>query len=352
MYRTIILLIPVSLLVACSWAAGSGRAPAEQSAWSGENEPVHVDATPVALEPGDPDADIAGRLRFRSGFQLTAEHEKFGGLSGLEIDGDGRWLTAISDRGYWWVAELRHDARGTLAGFGDAYLGPLLELDGQPMKGSKEGRDAEEIVTLSAGRYLVTFECQHRILVYPAGGRPAPAPGGVPQSLPCPALDPIDSNAGMEAAALLAGGRVVILAEDFRTPDGLIVGWIGGPDFQWQQLTMRPTEPYLPTAAATLPDGDVVLLERYYSPETDNLIRLSRIRASTITPGAELVTEEMARLRQPQTVDNMEGIAARRGPRGETLIYILSDDNFNQNQRTLLMQFELMPDSIARDSSP
>ncbi len=37
----------------------------------------------------------------------------------------------------------------------------------------------------------------------------------------------------------------------------------------------------------------------------------------------------------------MEGIAARRGPGGETLIYLISDDNFHPWQRTLLLMFEL-----------
>jgi hypothetical protein len=40
-------------------------------------------------------------------------------------------------------------------------------------------------------------------------------------------------------------------------------------------------------------------------------------------------------------VDNFEGIAARRGPKGETLIYLISDNNFRSGQRTLLMMFAL-----------
>jgi hypothetical protein len=39
----------------------------------------------------------------------------------------------------------------------------------------------------------------------------------------------------------------------------------------------------------------------------------------------------------------MEGIAVRSGPAGETLIYLLSDDNYSALQRTLLMMFEIAP---------
>jgi hypothetical protein len=42
-------------------------------------------------------------------------------------------------------------------------------------------------------------------------------------------------------------------------------------------------------------------------------------------------------------IDNMEGIAVRRGANGETLLYMLSDDNFSSLQRTLLLMFELKP---------
>jgi hypothetical protein len=37
----------------------------------------------------------------------------------------------------------------------------------------------------------------------------------------------------------------------------------------------------------------------------------------------------------------MEGLAVRDGPGGETLITIVSDDNQNRLQRTLLLQFAL-----------
>ena len=50
---------------------------------------------------------------------------------------------------------------------------------------------------------------------------------------------------------------------------------------------------------------------------------------------------EIARLGPTLTIDNMEGIAARRGARGETLLYLVSDDNFTVLQRTLLHMFEL-----------
>ncbi len=57
--------------------------------------------------------------------------------------------------------------------------------------------------------------------------------------------------------------------------------------------------------------------------------------------GARLKGEELGRFAPPYPIDNMEGIAAWRTPEGATRILLLSDDNFNPLQRTLLLLFEL-----------
>jgi hypothetical protein len=40
-------------------------------------------------------------------------------------------------------------------------------------------------------------------------------------------------------------------------------------------------------------------------------------------------------------IDNMEGIAAHRSASGETILTLISDDNYSSLQRTLLMQFAI-----------
>ncbi len=41
--------------------------------------------------------------------------------------------------------------------------------------------------------------------------------------------------------------------------------------------------------------------------------------------------------------ENFEAIAARSAGRGQTLIYLASDNNFSDKQRNLLLMFELLP---------
>ncbi len=81
--------------------------------------------------------------------------------------------------------------------------------------------------------------------------------------------------------------------------------------------------------------------ERSYNILDGVAIRLQRIAAADIRPGATLRGETLAVLRVPLTLDNLEGVTARKGPSGETLITLISDDNFNSFQRTLLLVFAL-----------
>ncbi len=317
--------------------------------------PVTVRASPLALDAADGGTSSVGRLRLRAAFHLTADRAEFGGFSGMAVSVGGGCLAAVTDRGWWLLAELENGGDGTLLGLGAGRLGPLREADGAPVEG-RERRDAEELVVLPGRGYLVTFEGDHRASLYPGSlDRPSP-PDGLPQPFPHPReITAQDMNEGMEAAALLADGRLLILAEG-RPGAEVIPGWLadsggvrptgvrpaGGPNVDWQPLSLTPTGAFQPTGAASLPSGDVLLLERSYTEEEGPRARLSVLDRRLLAAGSRLVTRELARLESPLLVDNMESVAARRGPRGEVLIYVLSDDNFNDRQRTLLMQFELL----------
>ncbi len=98
---------------------------------------------------------------------------------------------------------------------------------------------------------------------------------------------------------------------------------------------------FRPSGAARLPGGDLLVIERSFNIIDGVAARLRHIAARTIVPGARLDGTAIAVLRPPLTVDNLEGVAARRGAAGETLIYLVSDDNFNPFQRTLLLLFAL-----------
>lgn len=304
-------------------------------------EPVAIEAVPVLLDPADPSRDRIGQLRFRAGFHLRSRHRLFGGFSGLLIDPKSHRLVAITDNGAVMEALLTQDSAGTLTGLVEADIAPLTDADGDPLT-SKRNADAEALARHPEGGLLVAFEHRHRLWRYAHPG--APATGAMPpRELP---LAP--RNDGIEALALLADGRLFALTEGFRTNFG-VVGWIGtGND--WTRFTYETHGRYSPTGATTLPGGDILVVERHYSLVAGTSIHLARLGRGAVerpglVPGTRMRGQTVAELRAPLTVDNMEAVAAVKGPRGETLVYLLSDDNFDRDdQRTLLMQFELLED--------
>ena len=299
-------------------------------------EPIEIEATALPLNPEDRDQRTVGRLSYLGGLKLTSDDSRFGGLSGLVVDADGGRLTAVSDRGFWFSARLVSDNDGAPRALVGAALAPLLGPDGKPVAGRR--RDAEAVELAPGGGYIVSFERAHRLWRYGGGGElgdARPAPVETP-----PALELAPANGGIEALAVLGPGRLLALTEDLRTRDGDLVGWLieeGGVS----ELTYATRHRFRPTDLAVLPDGDLLALERRYSVIAGAGARLVRIARQSIRPGARLEGEEIARLVPPLTVDNMEGLAVRAAPDGGALVYMLSDDNYNPFQATLLMVFRL-----------
>lgn len=293
-------------------------------------EPVAVTANAIPLDPSS-DTHIVGRLTFRGGVVLSSPDRRFGGYSALGISRDGRRMIALSDRGTRLAAHLIHDAGGDLAGIEGADIEAVVGLDGAPLTG--DWADAEAISPGAAGEIIVAFERQHRLWRY-LPGQPIPQPMAPPTELRV-----APSNGGIEALALLDDGRLLAITERFGTADNR-VGWVSDVD-GWSVLTYAVTGGFQPTGAATLPDGNVVVLERAYRGPGTQAARVVVIDKAGIQPGARLVGDEVAVIRLPFTVDNFEAIEARRGADGSVFIYLMSDDNFSILQRTLLMMFEL-----------
>ena len=93
-----------------------------------------------------------------------------------------------------------------------------------------------------------------------------------------------------------------------------------------------------------LPPADLLLLERSYSRLRNIRMRIRRIPLALIKPdtlvdGKVLIVADFA-----YQIDNMEGIAVHRTADGETIITLVSDDNFSFIQRNLLLQFALVGD--------
>lgn len=291
----------------------------------------------MRLNPENPAQTTVGALEYRGGLELVSPDPRFGGLSGLVISADGKRLLAVSDRGWWFAARLIHDADGRLVAIADGEIEAMRGAGGTPLGG--DWRDAEDLARLADGRLAVSFERRHRVVLYWSG---APAPGPVEPLAAPRKLAQAPNNGGIEGLTELGPGRLLALTEAFEAGGGRVMGWLlspagGAP----AELSYATTGAFQPTALASLPGGDVLVLERRYSLLAGAAARLARLAGGAIVPGAVLEGVELARIAAPLTVDNFEGLAVRRDAAGRLLVYLLSDDNFNPLQRTLLLMFRL-----------
>ena len=300
--------------------------------------PVTIESSALTLKIDEPKATRVGKLLWRGGLEMRASSRNFGGLSDLHVTPDNSTLTSISDEGAWLVATPRFDDKGMLVGLADARMGQLRGLDGKPID-SKPEADAEAMARLPDGSWLVAFERRHRLWRY-----------STLTATPLPVEGPADigrqpGNGGIEALAALADGTVIAISEEYSRQAGTVVGWIGkleaGGRYAWSAFSYATVPDYKPTALAVLPDGSYATLERAFDMVRGVRVRVMRFDAAQLAPGATVRPEELAHLSSPYAVDNLEGLAATRGARGETLLWLMSDDNFNPLQRNILMLFEI-----------
>ncbi|MEL7172217.1 MAG: esterase-like activity of phytase family protein, partial [Pseudomonadota bacterium] len=99
--------------------------------------------------------------------------------------------------------------------------------------------------------------------------------------------------------------------------------------------------PHRVTGADIGPDGTLYLVRRHFDRAIGVDIVVEAMPLSALfDENAASATRVLARFGPESGIDNMEGIAVSRdGP--ETRLTILSDDNFNPGQRTLLVELSL-----------
>jgi len=315
----------LAAVIAVAWGCVAG-APVRADA-------IDVRARVLLLDAADPERTRVGRLEWRGGVSLSSSDPRFGGLSSLRVAPDGIGFTAISDEGWRVDGRMVYDPQGRLVGVEKVTLVPLLSRRGRPLPElGKHESDAESLVRDADGTLVIGFEGDHRIVRYP--------PGGAAPSLvaPPPGLQRAPVNGGLETLVRLRDGRLLAITEELKVEGG-VRGWLGGGKDGWQSFAWATSEGFVPTDATQLPSGELLVLERRFPPVG---ARLRLVPATSIKAGGLLDGTQVAHLEGSLQVDNMEGIDARRGPAGETLIWLISDDNYSFLQRTLLLMFRLV----------
>lgn len=297
---------------------------------------IEIDASPIEQFTITDATTAYGEIAFRGGLVLRSPYRHFGALSGLEVRADGS-LVAITDTGFWLTGQLTEEG-DWLRGVTDFRMAPMRDADGD-IANTKSSTDAEGLrFDPRNGTYVVSFENNHRVSRF---GSDLEEARPVPVALP--SLAGLGGNRGIEAVAVAPeggplGDALVLFSESADDGNGGIRGWIvGGP--QAGAFSVRRYGTFAITDAAFLPNGDLFILERNFSLSEGIGLRIRRLSVADMRPGAMVDGPVILFDDHLFQIDNMEGLALRERPDGSILITLVSDNNHNLLQRTLLLQF-------------
>jgi hypothetical protein len=253
--------------------------------------------------------ETASPLRLAGAWVMTADDPRFGGLSGLAIDGSG--FLAVSDLG----AAVRFDRPSAV--HPGAWLADLT--DGPGPAGRKTSRDAESLVRDPRGRgWWVGYEQRHSLWLYDESFRHA---------LIAVRIERPNwwRNRGIEGLTV-RDGELLALAENGR--ETIRVGGDG-------QQPLRLHSNADVADAARAPDGSswVLLRQKGIGGIVQSVALLEathdgyRVGPAYPLPKASL--------------DNYEGMAIETGPDGRWRFWLVSDDGHRVMARTLLVALDL-----------
>ncbi len=326
---------------AAASAAAAGYAFAQRPGAVAEPTPIAVRATPIESLSPDRERRRFGSVVFRSGLELRSTASGFGGLSGLWRSPDGRDLVALTDNTQWFTARVE-TRDGRLVGLSDPVLAPLLDGSGRLLRRTRF-YDSEGLA-IAGGSAYVAIERHHALLRFPwakDGVRARAQPIALPS-----AARGLPGNAGIEAVGIapprspLAGALVAIAEQARPGEDAPTEGYVvTGP--RRGAFRVARSHAYDVTDLAFLPDGAVLLLERRFSWLSGIAVRLRRLDPHAIRPGALADGPVIFESDASHRIDNMEGLTIHREG-AETIVTMVSDDNFSAMQRTLLLEFALV----------
>jgi hypothetical protein len=294
----------------------------------------------AAFDIRDPSRRQFGLLEFRGGLVLRSSNQRFGGISAIRVASDGAHFIAVSDKGWWFRGRIVYQGIRPSA-VAEAEMAPILGADGQPL--AARGWYDTESIAPDGGTLYVGIERVHQIVRFNYG-REGLVARGRPIAVP-PALRSLPANKGVEALVFVPNGSalagtLIAISERGLDKAGNINGFlIGGP--RPGSFAVERSSDYDISDAALLPGGDLLLLERKASWTSGLAVRMRRIALGEIKPGALVDGPVLFEADLGYEIDNMEGLSVHRSPEGETVLTLISDDNFSAVQRTLLLQFTL-----------
>ena len=241
-------------------------------------EPITVSAKQIkTFRPGS-EINTFGKLEFLGGMVLTSGHSDFGGISALRFMGGNRFM-ALTDKARVITGELNRDGNVPI-GFSDVHLTRIKASDGRTITGAND-KDSESLV-ISGDTFFVGYETNDKIVRLLYQKRSLFADSGYEIDLN---MYGFPRNKGVEALALHPGtGELFAFAEYALNEENNHRGFVIKGGKVIREISVKLRNRFSLTDAEFLPNGDLILLERYYSPFFGIYMRIRRIDADTVCP--------------------------------------------------------------------
>ena len=288
-----------------------------------------------------PRVELGAGLELAGAWHLSSTNHHFSGYSALLAMGDGS-LLAVSDR--WRRMRLTPpDAEHRSVTF--SYFSP-------PERPDERHYDLEAVTRdRASGQLWGAYEQSNSIERYDAEFRPA---GRVRPA----EMRRWPSNRGPEAIVRLADGRFVVLSEGsprWFAADlpGLLFPGDPADGARPESFRFHPPADFAPVDMALLPGGRVLILLRAVRWRLPPRFESKLVVADPgdIRPGEPWRWREIAHLAEPLPMDNYEGLAVEPAEDGRLALWLISDDNRSQFQRTLLLKLLWRPNEKAPGSN-
>ena len=282
-----------------------------------------------------------GELEFLGGLEMTSSNVDFGGLSAFRYLDSGKEFLGITDTGFWYAGRMQRDEQGRPISISDFRLAPIQSDEGIPVEG-KWNSDAEGM-SVSGQTVTVSFERIHRIAEYALDLENF---ASTPKDLPLPIpREELRNNRGIETIARAPassppqGARVAVTEKSINKAGDMFAAVLEGPEkgiFYVKRL-----DDFDVSDGDFLPNGDLLLLERRFSMASGVVLRIRRIAAESIKPGATVDGPFILQADMRNQIDNMEGLDVWQAEDGSTRLSLISDDNHSIVQRNLYLEFRL-----------
>jgi hypothetical protein len=329
----------VTALIACAAVAVSSSVGAQRRGIDPPT-PIIVEASPIAaFSIGASDQRRFGKLEYLGGLELKSSYSEFGGFSAIRVALDSEHFVSLTDKGRWLTARIVYE-RNRPIGIADATMAPMLGPDGRTLAArgwydteSLAERDGWLYVGIERVNRIVRFDFARQGVFARAEVVPTP-----------PAISRLPANKGLEALAFAPrnhklGETLMAFSERGLDPNGNLKAFLIGATPG--EFSVKRRDDFDISDSATLPSGDVLLLERRFTWWTGIAMRLRRIAIADIAPGALVDGTDLLFADMGYQIDNMEGLSIHTDSSGNTILTLISDDNFSILQRTVLLQFKL-----------